>query len=264
MHRRWFVCLLTVAPLLCGRLSLAAEPKRMTWTVDGVEREAIVYVPDAAKTTDSPLIFGFHGHGGTMRYASKTFALHKLWPEAIVVYPQGLNTPGRLTDPEGKLPGWQKAKGDQNDRDLKLFDAMLAGLKLDYKVDPKRIYSMGHSNGGAFTYLLWIERGDKLAGIAPCAAAAILGDIKPMPVFHVAGEDDKLVKFAMQTRTIDRVRKLNECGEGKPWHDEKWCTIYPSERGAPLVTCIHPGGHELPDSVPPLIVKFFKELPPKP
>ncbi len=54
---------------------------------------------------------------------------HKHWPEAIVVYMQGLNTPGALTDPDGKRPGWQKTFGDQGDRDLKFFDAVLATLR---------------------------------------------------------------------------------------------------------------------------------------
>ena len=80
---------------------------------------------------------------------------------------QGLPTPGQLTDPEGKRNGWQKTVGDQKDRDLKFFDAVLTKLKADYKVDESRIYSMGHSNGGGFTYLLWAARGDQFAAFAP-------------------------------------------------------------------------------------------------
>jgi polyhydroxybutyrate depolymerase len=34
---------------------------------------------------------------------------------------------------------------------------------------------------------------------------------------------------------------------------------YPSTNGTPVVTYIHSGGHLLPDDVPPVIVKFFKE-----
>src|SRR4051794_32201020 len=105
-----------------------------TWTIDDVARQALVHVPPAADKTPAPLIFAFHGHGGTMRYAA-TFGYHKLWPEAIVVYMQGLNTPGAITDPEGKKPGWQRTAGDQKDRDLKFFDEVLASLRKEYKVD---------------------------------------------------------------------------------------------------------------------------------
>jgi polyhydroxybutyrate depolymerase len=172
----------------------ADAPARQEWNVDGITREALVHVPAAAKTTASPVVFAFHGHGGTMRHAAATFAYHKHWPEATVVYMQGLNTPGILTDPEGKRPGWQRTFGDQDDRDLKFFDAVLATLKKDYKVDEQRIYATGHSNGGGFTYLLWAARGDVFAAVAPCAAAAkpdFKQHIKPKPVLHMAGADHR-------------------------------------------------------------------------
>jgi polyhydroxybutyrate depolymerase len=235
---------------------------RKEWKVDGVTREALMYAPVSAKTAPAPVVFAFHGHGGTMKFAANKFRFHKLWPEAIAVFMQGLPTPGTLTDPEGKRPGWQKTFGDQKDRDLKFFDAVLATLKQDYKVDEKQIYATGHSNGGGFTYFLWAARGDVFAAIAPCAAAAkpeFKPHIKPKPVLHMAGENDPLVRFAWQQRTIDEVRKINGCGEGKPWGEH--CTMYPSKTGTPVVTYIHSGGHQLPDDVLPVIVKFFKENP---
>lgn len=117
----------------------ADDPARLEWNVEEVTREALVYASAAAKSTPSPVVFCFHGHGGRMKHAAATFAYHTHWPQAIAVYMQGLNTPGVLTDPEGKKPGWQKTFGDQGDRDLKFFDAVLATLKKDYKVDDTRI-----------------------------------------------------------------------------------------------------------------------------
>ena len=163
--------LLVLGPILPGRA--ADAPAQREWTVDGVVREALVYAAPRAKTEASPVVFAFHGHGGTMNNAARTFTYQILWPEAVVVYPQGLNTPGRLTDPEGKKAGWQGRVGDdQGDRDLKFFDAVLASLEHDYRVDEKRIYATGHSNGGGFTYLLWADRGGHFAAVAPCAATA--------------------------------------------------------------------------------------------
>lgn len=229
--------------------------------VAGVAREALVHVPPGARATNTPVVFVFHGHGGNSRQAARSFALERHWPEAIVVYPQGLNTPGRLTDPEGKKPGWQAATGDQDDRDLKFFDAVLARLKRDYQVDAKRIYSTGHSNGGGFTYLLWAERGDVFAAVAPSAAVARYPNrLKPKPAMHLAGEKDTLVKFAWQKLMMDAVRKVNGCDTaGKSW--EKQATLHPSKSGTPVVTFIHPGGHEFNPDAPALIVIFFKEHP---
>ncbi|MDR3402821.1 MAG: esterase [Chthoniobacter sp.] len=254
-----FLLPVVAALLTVVRVQAGNEPVRREWTVDGVPREALVYVPPGAKTVATPVIFAFHGHGGTMAYAERKFSYHTLWPEALVVYPQGLPTAGQLTDPEGKKAGWQKAVGDGGDRDLKFYDAMLTSLRQDYRVDDKRIFVTGHSNGGGFTYLLWQARGDQIAAFAPCAAAALktAGQLKPKPVLHLAGENDPLVRFAWQKTTIDALLKVDQCGEGQPWGDR--CTLYPSKIGDPLVTYIHPGGHEVPPEAPAVIVKFFKE-----
>ncbi|MBL9117320.1 MAG: hypothetical protein JNJ83_20095 [Verrucomicrobiaceae bacterium] len=228
-------------------------------SVDGVKREALVYTPASATARPAPLVFGWHGHGGTMRNAARSFRIHEIWPEAIVVYPQGLNTPGRLTDPEGKKAGWQGRLGDQGDRDLKFFDAIWQKLHAGFKVDDNRVYSTGHSNGGGFTYLLWAARGDKLTAIAPSASAGRnKGESNPLPVLHLAGRNDPLVKFAWQEAMIRTLRELNKTSEGKAWDLDERCTIYPSAIGAPLVTAIHDGGHEYPKGAPELIVKFFK------
>jgi polyhydroxybutyrate depolymerase len=249
--------------LLSPRARAATDLQPMNFTVDGVARTALVYVPPTAKIASTPLVFVFHGHGGSSQNADRGFHIETEWPEAVVVYMQGLPTVGQLTDPQGVRAGWQAKVGDNGDRDLKFFDAVLARLKQDYNIDPKRIYSTGHSNGGGFTYLLWYARGDVFAAVAPCAAVAKYArELKPKPVMHIAGENDPLVKFAWQKTMMETIRKLNGCDPtGEPW--DKDCTIYPSKNGTPVVTFIHPGGHVVPPSAPALIVKFFKEHPGK-
>lgn len=263
---RWCTGLLLAA---LTALPLAAAPlATRTWTIDGTPRQALLHVPKTAGATSAPVVFVFHGHGGGMQGVARSFRVHELWPEAIVVYPQGLNTPGRLTDPEGKKPGWQSSAGAQGNRDLKLFDQMLATVTQEHRGDPKRVFATGHSNGGGFTYLLWSERGDRLAAVAPSASAALqlslnrTQPLPPKPVLHLAGRQDALVKFAWQETTMAAIRKSNGCGEGRPWPAHTNATLYapsPGGQGAPVVTYIHPGGHEFPKAAPELIVAFFRE-----
>lgn len=235
--------------------------------VDGVERQALVFpAPAANKKTNekSPLVFCFHGHGGNAKQASASFNLHDAWPEALVVYPQGLPTPGKLTDPEGKLNGWQSQQGAQEDRDLKFFDALLAELHQRYSVDPKRIFVMGHSNGGGFTYLLWATRGKEIAAVAPCAAVGpkVVEQLTPKPCLHIAGKNDELVRFAWQEKMMATVKRINRCEDtGKTWATD--CLLYePADKGvgAPMVQCIHNGTHRYPENATALMVKFFREV----
>jgi polyhydroxybutyrate depolymerase len=245
--------------------ALAAEPlKKKEWTVGETKREALVYAPAKAEKEACPLVFVFHGHGGTMKFASTKVALHEHWAEAICVYPQGLPTPGKLTDPEGKKTGWQHGPKEQDDRDLSFFDAMLKSLRADYKVDDKRVFVTGHSNGGRFTQLLWAERGEVFAAVAPSGttSSTLTKSLKPKPCLHIAGEKDELVKFEWQKATMEAIKKLNGCEtEGKPWQKDAnpTGTLYESKTGTPLVTWIYPGGHAPPAETPKLIATFFKE-----
>lgn len=230
----------------------------MTWQVEGVGREALVYLPE--NTRDAPLVFGFHGHGGKAANAARTFKLHELWPEAVVVYMQGLPTPGRLTDPEGKKSGWQHAAGEQGDRDLAFFDVVVETMRDKHNVDMHRVYATGHSNGGGFSYLLWVNRPGVFAAIAPSAAGARAlreGDPGPLPVMHFAGRNDPLVKFKNQKATMKRVCQINSCGrQAVEWNER--CKSY-SAGGAPVIACVHDGYHKYPSFAPEATVRFFRE-----
>jgi polyhydroxybutyrate depolymerase len=292
-------CLLLAFVFSTTTLCAAAQPTTRRWTIDGVTREAMVYVPDSAQTRQSsqpssqpsPVIFAFHGRGGKMQGFAR-LAFEKAWPEAIVVYPQALKTPGLIADLEGKQFAWQCKPGMADDRDLKFFDAMLDSIQKEYRVDPDRIYATGHSNGGQFTYLLWQTRSDKIAAFTTAAAALapiILNpDAKdltvaetitvqtppliPRPILFIAGQADP-DHFPWQQRSIEIVRQINHCGDGQPWDGDTHRTLYPSadgradgvpdggSNGAPVITYIHPGGHALPPDATAVIVKFFKQFP---
>ena len=260
----WFVVAMLATTLAAQTIPEGKLPehfRRMEFKVDSVMREALVRVPASTQHSNAPVVFVFHGHGGNAHQAMRSFDIHDRWPEAIFVFMQGLNTPGQLTDSNGKRPGWQNRVGAQDDRDLKFFDAVFARLKIENKVDTNRVYCTGHSNGGGFTYLLWAERGDMFAAVAPSAAvAAYVNRLKPKPAMHLAGKKDSLVKFTWQERMMNAEKKLNGCGETPtPWGDGG--QLYESNTGTPFVTLIHGGAHELHPHAGELIVKFFKEHP---
>ena len=115
--------LIAAAMILSAHTVSAETSEVMTWKVDGETRRAIVYAPRANSAGGkAPLVLSFHGHGDNIQNFQYT-NLHRAWPEAIVVYFQGL--PSRRDG----LPGWQVEKGQDNDRDLRLVDAALASLR---------------------------------------------------------------------------------------------------------------------------------------
>jgi polyhydroxybutyrate depolymerase len=230
--------LLLAFQLLPPEVANAAALTNIACNIDGTTRRALVHL--SAGTNGAPVIFAFHGHGGTMNFAARKFRLHELWPEAVVVYPQGLPT-RTPRDLEGTRAGWLMLPGPSN-KDLKFFDAMLETARRDWKTDPKRVYVTGHSNGGGFTYLLWGTRGDTLAAVAPVAAggAHLIRQAKPCPVLHIAGKNDLIVDFKNQERAVEAARRVNATN-------------------APVEFVVHNGGHVYPDDAPEKIVAFFKQ-----
>ncbi len=242
--------ILALAGLLLASGACDAAAQVVRWQVDGTTREAIVHAPAEAGETAAPLVLAFHGFGDNAQNFQYT-DIHGAWPEAVVVYFQGL--PRRRG-----LPGWQVER-DGHDRDLRLVDAALESLRETYRIDDERIYATGYSNGGMFTYLLWAERPDVFAAYAP-VAARLPPSVRPAqarPVLHVGGERDHVVSFAAQEAAIAVAREVNgveaatACGTG--------CTVYGAATDAPVMTWIHDGAHVYPRGTSERIVAFLRK-----
>lgn len=211
-----------------------------------------------AEAKSAPLVIVYHGHGGTAEAARKSFAIEKHWPEAMVIYPQGLPT-ATQRDPEGKRNGWN-ARTPADNRDVAFFDTLL-DWATKHGADPKRVFVTGHSNGGGFTYLLGTQRGDKLRAVAPSSAGPSqrAKEFPSIPVMHLMGEKDVIVPLANQERMVAALRErfgyVETEGTAKGM-----ITAYEREGAPNLHVFRHPGGHSLPVSAYPAIVEFFKRF----
>ena len=232
-----------------------ASAEVMRWQVDGETREAIVYAPAASRGGGRvPLVLSFHGRGDNMQNFQGTY-VHTAWRDAIVVYFQGLES-------RGGLAGWQVERGEAGDRDLRLVDVALESLRKTYNVDDDRIYATGFSNGGMFTYLLWVERPGVFAAYAPVAGRlrSSARPKQPRPLFHVGGEQDRQVKFSDQQAAIEIAIDVNGVG-ASPTPCGDGCTIYGSGTAAPVMTWIHSWGHVYVRGTSERIVSFFLDHP---
>jgi polyhydroxybutyrate depolymerase len=235
-----------------------SAPELKTIRVEGVEREALVAAPKSAK--GAPVVLAFHGYGGNMRRAAQMFRLHEHWPEAVVVYLQGLPSVNPR-DPSNQRPGWDVMRPTPDNRDVKFVDAMLADLKKQYQIDNERVFAMGHSNGGRFSYLLWAERGDKFKAFSMCGSNSMGFEqmLKPKSAFLIAGRNDSTVPFANQEKTASFLLTLLKAN-ATPTHSAGNYKLYKGTGGAQLATYFHPGGHEFPDDAGKMAVGFFKSF----
>ena len=237
------------------------RPIPMKWTIGGVERRALVYPPAIGRGRPAPAVFAFHGHGGNLRQAAREMQIQDSWPEAVVVYLQGLPTPTAV-DPKGRFPGWQRVRGEEGDRDLTFFDEALADVRTRWRIDPDRIYAVGFSNGAIFTYLLWAERAPVFAAFAACAGKIWppTAPSVPKPLVAIGGERDRVLPLAEQRESIRAACRIDGCLP-KPRRCGPMCLAHRSSRGAPVETWIHPGGHVFPPWAGAAVVRFFRDHP---
>ena len=236
------------------------EPTPLTRTVmvDGVERMAIIYPGRHANDTPSPLILAFHGFSGSAQSMTAT-RLHVAWPEATVVYPEGFRVHSRRFDED--VPAWQAAPGRDHDRDVRFIDALLDDLHTVVRIDDRRVYVAGVSNGALFAYVLLTERPKPFAafGIVAGAAGFVRQATVPRAVLIIQGKTDTTIRPQWAQETRDLLRQLNGCGmEEREWAPG-YLSYQPCTSGCPVIWRLHDGGHTWPHEATGKLVQFFKE-----
>lgn len=249
-----------VASIVSAISFLGPSAIPMKWNIEGKDRTAIVF--PGTSSGERPIIFCFHGHSGNGQIARNAFQLDTAWPEAMVVYPNGIPGIEGDRDPKGLRPGWQKDPGQLGDRDLKFFDAMLEDLSGKYKIDQSRVYACGFSNGGRMTYLLWSQRRDKLAAVAAFSSQATSGDLyqsfKPLPALVASGMKDTRVTPDIAKLSFSQVLAQN-LGDKSKGKTAKGVTTYPAQpNGAETVLWAHNGAHAVPKNANKIIIPFLK------
>ncbi len=85
--------------------AFAAEPRPALGRSTASTREAHRSMCRTRRSkSPRPLVFVWHGHGGTAQAMVRRYQLEKVVRRAIRVYPQGLNTPGRSPIPKAVAP----------------------------------------------------------------------------------------------------------------------------------------------------------------
>ncbi len=247
------------APVAAAPADYAPGRHANSYVVAGLRRTAIVVVP-ADLSRPVPVVFAFHGHGGTGAWLERTTGLQALWPGAVVVYPDGIPGHKGITDPGGLLSGWQTEAGELGDRDLAFYDTMLATLRSSLPVDADRVHLLGHSNGAAFASLLVSRRGTTVAAVATISAqppARLLSASPARSMFMVMGKADPIVPYAFQKLSIPPAQKLLGTSPDRATVTG-YLRVEPGRGNLQLATYVHPGGHEIPTAVPALVVDFFR------
>ncbi|MEI6518710.1 MAG: hypothetical protein WCO98_01490 [bacterium] len=238
-----------------------------TMTVDGFTRTALV---STGHSDNPPLLLVFHGFGGYASSMESLTKFHQLWPEATVVYPQGLD----VVKPSIQYwaPGWPDypdeyktadAINQYHDRDIHFIDALLTLMRNKYQIDQNHVYATGFSNGATFSYLLYTLRPGIFNAFAGLAGPATFLNyaFTSRPVLTINGTNDAYVPADLAASMKAEFMRVNQCSStSASWQFNSAYSIYnpavPS--GEPLVWYQPNSGHTWISGASEAMIAFFK------
>jgi polyhydroxybutyrate depolymerase len=190
---------------LISDLGVAADVEQKIH-IDGIDRHYLVHVPPGPPKGDAvPLLLVLHGGGGSASLAAKQTRFNDDAEREgyVVAYPDGTDRlrplmnliagRGFLTWNAGGCCGYAM---EHNVNDVGFLRSVVAAIEQSHRIDTRRIYAAGISNGGMMAYRLACEASDIFAAVGivsgvlvstPCAPHAAVSVID----FH--GTDDQYV-----------------------------------------------------------------------
>lgn len=179
--------------------AMGVEHRRFTDS-NGIDREYLVYVPEAYCGTDKklPTVLAYHGASQSMRMMME----NGLWYEVadkeglVIVYPESTlqPLPGELSGSAAFAyrPLWALFSDEAAKTDLVYANELLDQIIAQFPVDPNRIYCTGHSMGCMMTNFLGSSTvSHRLAAVGAtsgCLRARDYSGTQIIPAFMTAGQ----------------------------------------------------------------------------
>lgn len=189
----------------------------------GGERPAKVVLPDnypqKSEHNDKklwPMILMLHGYGSDAPYHDHFLGLSERVNQHggfLALMPNGtLNSQGRRF--------WNGLRccdfDHQGPDDVAYLTGLIAEAVKSLSVDPKRVYMLGHSNGGAMTQILGCDHAElfaALASVTPGEIPSVCAPSHPVSVLEVCASKDPIVKLDLCTSVIENWTLNDGCAK---------------------------------------------------
>ena len=192
-----------------------------------------VHVPASYDEAESmPAVVLLHGYSGTGDWAEAYMRFEPLSEKRgfLYLHPDGLfdclEPPRRFWNATDACCNFCSLPID----DVGFLEAVLDELEARFNVDPKRIYFVGHSNGGFMAYRMACEVPDRIAAIVSLAGATwdasqACAAAKPVHVLQIHGTNDDTILYEGGNILFSTYPGALETVE--MWADSNGCALTP-------------------------------------
>jgi len=194
--------------IACNKPNNSPKPKSFPETVNGMityqnnARKYILHIPPTYDDTAAfPLVVFLHGGGGSAQTAVNftNFNPVSKAENFLMVYPQAFfeASPGSFVWADGR----GLAPDIQGIDDVGFIDFLVTSLKREYKINPKKVYLCGFSNGSFLTQKIAFEKNTQFAAIGTIGgtmAKSLFDNGNPqraIPQIFIFGTADPLVPY---------------------------------------------------------------------
>jgi polyhydroxybutyrate depolymerase len=203
-------------------------PPSGTGTVEIGGRQVTVHVPDLYDPArPAPLVVALHGYTSN---AEELETCLRLTPEAdrrgfVYAYPDG-------SADDGGERFWNAtdaccAFSDSEPDDSRHLSELISTIQGSYRIDPARVYLIGHSNGGFMAFRMACDHADQVTAIVSLNGAtwndsARCRPSEPVSVLAVHSSADETISFSggvndaaypSADTTVAQWRGYNQCAE---------------------------------------------------
>ena len=187
---------------LATSLLLAAALPLHAQAVDAGRGDVPVTVPESYdEAAPAPLIVLLHGYSASGAGQDAYFGMSELADDYgfLFVAPDGMREAGgdrnRFWNGSDACCDFGPSGVDDVSYVLGLVDA----VSEQWSVDPRRVYLVGHSNGGFMSHRIAYEHPDRIAAIASLAGAAQGGErpapAGPVNILQIHGTADEVIEY---------------------------------------------------------------------
>jgi len=175
-------------------------------------REYLLYIPEGYDAkTDLPLVFLFHGAGGTSKMSLKVSDWSKVADKKkfIIAAPEGIY-------PYSGKNSWNAHLDPGVVNDVEFVKDLIREISSKVAVDKKRIYATGFSAGARMSSRLGCELSNVIAAIGPVAGLQCAMNCAPthsVSVIAVHGTADMVNPYSSAENSVSCWAEKNGCNK---------------------------------------------------